>query len=246
MALTPTLLVANAVTGAKSLQVAMYLVGLAAFVACAGPFLSSLRRNGAGILLVLLFSVLTASTAAALLAGPSANSWLAAKGLAATMVWASIYFVVFLAIRTPACVIRLVKWIHPVCFALSVSVCVGALCHLFGWTFGEIIEQTGRCISGIWAAGRSSGIRDRSTRFDESGGRTAIAFRPSPLCVASHGHARRDGVSRCRYPPPSSSRRHEDNVENVENVAAPLATRASRRDRWRSARSCGSVPCRPI
>jgi hypothetical protein len=141
VALTPALLVANALTGAKSLQVAIYVVGLAAFVACAGPFLASLRRNSAGILLVLLFGVLTASMAAALLAEPSAGLWLAAKGLAATAVWASIYFVVFLAIRTPACLIRLVKWIHPVCFALSVSVCIGALCHLLGWNFGEIIEQ---------------------------------------------------------------------------------------------------------
>lgn len=139
--LIPAMLLATAVTGIGTLEVAMYVVGLAAVVPCLPSFITSLHRNGASLLLVLLFAALTLSTGAAYYVDPSVDVWLSAKGLAATAVWASIYVVMFVAVRSPKDANRLITWIDGVCLAISASVWAGALLHLAGVGFGEIIAQ---------------------------------------------------------------------------------------------------------
>jgi hypothetical protein len=139
--LTPALLVAHALTGVRILEVAMYVIAAAAVVPCLGPFTGSLRRNQASLLFVLLFGALTVSTLAAFIVEPSFAVVQRLKALAATAVWASIYVIVLLGAQTPGGVRRLVFWIDAVAVALSVSVCVGALLHLAGIRFGEIIVQ---------------------------------------------------------------------------------------------------------
>src|SRR5258708_7936315 len=88
---TPLLLGAYFTTGVASLQVGIYSICLIAVLPHVGPFVASLRRSPANLLLVLLFTALAMSTAAAFARVPSPEAMLQAKGLAATAVWASIY-----------------------------------------------------------------------------------------------------------------------------------------------------------
>lgn len=139
--LIPAMLLAFAVTEVRVVEVAMYFVGLAVIVPCLPSFVTSVHRNTANLLLVLLFIALTFSTASAFYLEPSIEVWLRAKGLAATAVWASIYIVVFVAIRTPQEANRFIGWVARICLVISASVWAGALLHLVGVSFGEIIGQ---------------------------------------------------------------------------------------------------------
>jgi O-antigen ligase len=140
-ALIPAMLFANAVTGVGAVEVGMYFVGLFAVLPCLPSFITSVHRSAASLLLVLLFLALTWSTASAFYVQPSVEVWLRAKALAATAVWASIYIVVFVAIRTPNEANLLIRWVDGICLAISASVWAGALLHLAGVSFGEIIGQ---------------------------------------------------------------------------------------------------------
>src|ERR1700730_9061145 len=61
---TPLLLGAYFTTGAASLQLGMYGICLIAVLPHVGPFVASLRRSPANLLLVLLFTALAMTTAA--------------------------------------------------------------------------------------------------------------------------------------------------------------------------------------
>jgi len=138
--LIPVMLFANAVTGMRVLEVAMYIVGLVAVLPCLASFAAALQRSATGLLLVLLFASLTLSIAAAFYIDPTADVWLRVKGLAGTAVWASIYIVVFVGIRTAEGANRLVKWLDGLCLAISASIWASALLHLVGVSFGEVID----------------------------------------------------------------------------------------------------------
>jgi O-antigen ligase len=139
--LIPVMLFANAVTGMRALEVAMYVVGFVAVLPCLPLFAATVQRSATGLLLVLLFAALTLSIAAAYYIEPSTDVWLRAKGLAGTAVWASIYVVIFVGIRTAEGANRLVKWLDGLCLAISASIWASALLHLVGVSFGEVIDQ---------------------------------------------------------------------------------------------------------
>jgi hypothetical protein len=134
------LMLVNAITGNQGFETARYLLGLAVVLPCLTTFTSSLQRSATGLSLVLLFLALSMSMLAAFYIQPSMVVWLQAKGLAGTAVWASIYIVVFVLVRRTEDANRVARWIDGVCLILSASVWAGALLHLAGIPFGEVID----------------------------------------------------------------------------------------------------------
>jgi hypothetical protein len=134
------LMLVNAITGNQGFETARYLLGLAVVLPCLTTFTSSLQRSATGLSLVLLFLALSMSMLAAFYIQPSMVVWLQAKGLAGTAVWASIYIVVFVLVRRTEDANRVARWIDGVCLMLSASVWAGALLHLAGIPFGEVID----------------------------------------------------------------------------------------------------------
>jgi O-antigen ligase len=139
--LIPVMLFASALTGVRAVEIAMYVVALVAALPCLPSFAAALQRSATGLLLVLLFAALSLSIAAAFYIAPSTEVWLGAKGLAGTAVWVSIYIVIFVGIRTAEDANRLVKWLDGLCLGISASIWAGALLHLVGVNFGEVIDQ---------------------------------------------------------------------------------------------------------
>src|SRR5437773_7775544 len=84
--ITPLLLGAYFATGAPAVQSGMYGICLVAALPHVGPFVASLRRNPANLLLVLLFTALAMATAAAFVRVPSRDAVLQIKALAVTAV----------------------------------------------------------------------------------------------------------------------------------------------------------------
>jgi hypothetical protein len=140
VAAIPLLLLANTITDISGFEISMYVVGLAVVLPCLTAFTASLQRSATGLSLVLLFFALSMSMLAAYYVHPSMDVWLQAKGLAATAVWASIYIVVFVVVRRTEDANRVAMWIDGVCLIISTSVWAGALLHLAGIPFGEVIE----------------------------------------------------------------------------------------------------------
>jgi hypothetical protein len=141
VALIPLLLLAAAFTNITALGNAMYIISLAAVLPCLPPFIAALQRSASGLSLVLLFFALSTSMLAAYYLDPSMDVWLQAKGLAATAVWASIYIVVFVVVRRTEDANRVALWIDRICLIISTSVWAGALLHLAGIPFGEVIDN---------------------------------------------------------------------------------------------------------
>ena len=137
---TPLLLGAYFATGVTALQLGMYGICLVAVLPHVGPFVASLRRNPANLMLVLLFAALATSTAAAFGRVPSPAAIQQAKALAATAVWAMVYVVTFSSIRTSGDVLRITRWIGSVCLIVTASVYLNALLHVWGLRFGEVVE----------------------------------------------------------------------------------------------------------
>ena len=135
------LLLANAIKEIPGFYIAMNVVGLAVVLPCLGTFTASLQRSATGLSLILLFFALSMSMLAAYYLNPSMDVWLQAKALAATVVWASIFIVVFVVVRRTEDANRVAMWIDGVCLIISTSVWAGALLHLAGIPFGEVIEQ---------------------------------------------------------------------------------------------------------
>jgi O-antigen ligase len=138
--ITPLLLGAYFVTSMPVLQLGMYGICLAAVLPHVGPFVGSLGRNPANLLLVLLFTALAMATGAAFGHVPSPEATLQAKALAATAVWASIYMVTFSSLNTSGDVLRLTRWLSSICLIVTASVYLSALFHVVGLRFGEILE----------------------------------------------------------------------------------------------------------
>jgi O-antigen ligase len=138
--ITPLLLGTYFATGMPALEIGMYGICLVAVLPHVGPFVGSLRRNPANLTLVLLFTALAMSTAAAFARIPSSEATQQAKALAATAVWASIYIVAFSSLRTGRDVNRLTQWISSTCLLVTASVYLSALLHLAGLRFGEVVE----------------------------------------------------------------------------------------------------------
>ena len=138
--LTPLLLGTYFVTGIPALQLGMYGICLVAVLPHMGPFVASLGRSPANLLLVLLFTALAMSTAAAFARVPSPEATVQVKELAATAVWASIYIVTFSSIRSRSDVLRLTQWINAACLIITASVYLSALFYIGGLHFGEVME----------------------------------------------------------------------------------------------------------
>jgi hypothetical protein len=139
MLVVPALLGAYFVSGVFALQLVMYGVCLVAALPHVGPFVASLQKNPANLMLVLLFTALAMSTAAAFSIVPAPIATLQAKALAATAVWASVYIVTFSSLRTSGDVLRLTKWISSICLIITASVYLSALFYLRGLSFGEVL-----------------------------------------------------------------------------------------------------------
>lgn len=137
---TPFLLGAYLATTVPALQLAMYGICVVAVLPHVGPFVASLGRNPANLLLVLLFTALAMSTAAAFARVPSPEATVQVKELTATAVWASIYIVTFSSIRSRGDVLRLTQWISAACLIITASVYLSALFHIGGLHFGEVME----------------------------------------------------------------------------------------------------------
>lgn len=137
---TPMLLAVFLATGASELEVGMYGICLLAALPYLGPFVASFPRRPANLQFVLLFIVLAIATAAAFARVSPREATLQAKALAATAVWASIYIVVFSSLKTSDDALRLTKWIHVTCLAISASVYASVLLHGIGLQFGEVLE----------------------------------------------------------------------------------------------------------
>jgi hypothetical protein len=139
--LIPAMLFVFSLTTIHTVEVGMYVVGLIALLPCLPPFVSSLHRNATSVAFVMLFLVLSLSTAAAFYETPSADVWLRAKGLGATAVWASIYVIALVAARSADAANRFVRWVDAICVVISASVVASAGLHVAGISFGEIIVQ---------------------------------------------------------------------------------------------------------
>jgi O-antigen ligase len=140
VAAIPMLLLVYDTTGIVGFQIAGYLLALAVVVPCLTAFIGSLQRSATGLSLVLLFVALAMSMLAAFYVQPSMDVWLQAKGFAATAVWASIYVVVFVIVQRTEDANRVAMWVDGVCLIISTSVWAGALLHLAGIPFGEVID----------------------------------------------------------------------------------------------------------
>ena len=136
----PVLLAAFLATGVTELEIGMYGICLVAVLPCLGPFVASLSRRPANLQLLLLFIVLAVATAAAFARVSPGEATLQVKGLAATAVWVSIYIVVFASVKTADDALRLTKWIHITCLAITASVYTSVLLHGVGFQFGEVLQ----------------------------------------------------------------------------------------------------------
>ena len=136
----PMLLGAFFLTGLRVLEYGMYGLCIVAVLPHIGPFMASLRRNPANLLLVMLFGALAVATAAAFARVPTAQAAFQAKGLAATVVWASIYVVVFSSVTSSSSATRLTRWIDAACLVLAASVYLSVVGHVIGLPLGEVIE----------------------------------------------------------------------------------------------------------
>jgi O-antigen ligase len=138
--LVTALLGAFFVSGVFALQLVTYGICIVAVLPHLGPFIGSLGRNPANLLLVLLFTALAMSTFAVFARVPAPEAMLQVKTLAATAVWASIYIVTFSSLRTTGDVLRLTRWIGATSLIISASVYLSALFHIGGFRFGEVLQ----------------------------------------------------------------------------------------------------------
>ncbi len=115
-------------TGIREAEFAIYAICVMAVLPYLAPFIASTRRNPANAALLVLFVALGVATVAA---SPldTASSLAQSKSLAATIVWASIYIVVFSAVRSAGSGI-----------VISGSVYLSVALHLAGVGFGEVLE----------------------------------------------------------------------------------------------------------
>src|SRR4051812_8491518 len=97
-------------TGTREAEIAIYAICIVAVLPHVAPFMASTRRYPANALFVIVFVILGLATIWTF--DERASTMLQAKALAATAVWASIYAVVFCAIRSDADVRRFARWIH--------------------------------------------------------------------------------------------------------------------------------------
>ena len=155
---TTVLLGTYFVTGAPALQLGMYAICVAAVLPHVGPFVASLSRNPANLLLVLVFIALAMSTFAALASVPSNVVTMEAKALAATAVWASVYIVTFCSLRSSGDLHRLARWISSICLIVTTSVYLSALLHVMGIQFGEVLEFSDRTFRAFGPLGDQVGF----------------------------------------------------------------------------------------
>jgi O-antigen ligase len=120
--------------------VSMYATCLLAALPYMGPFIGSLGRSPANVSLVLLFGTLALCTGAAYLRAPSPEVILQGKSLGATVVWASIYVVMFCSATTFTGVARLTEWIERAALLVTASVYLSVAAYTLDFRFGEVLE----------------------------------------------------------------------------------------------------------
>ena len=135
----PLLLGTFFMTGIRAAEAAIYAMCTVAVLPHLGPFVVSMRRNGANTALLATFGVLGVAMLAAAQQG-APNAVLQSKALAATAVWASIYVIAFSSAQSTTSVLRFTAWIRGCCVAISASVYLCAALHFAGVSFGEFLE----------------------------------------------------------------------------------------------------------
>lgn len=135
----PLLLGTFFMTGIRATEAAIYAICTVAVLPHLGPFVVSMRRNGANTALLATFGALGVAMLAAAQQG-APNALLQSKALAATAVWASIYVIAFSSAQSTTSVLRFSAWIRGCCVAISASVYLCTILHFAGISFGEFLE----------------------------------------------------------------------------------------------------------
>jgi len=162
-----------------ALQFGIYGICLVAVLPHVGPFVASLRRNPANLMLVLLFTTLAMSTAAAIARVPSPETTLQAKALAATAVWALIYIVTFSSIRTGGDLLRVTRWISSICLVITASGLSQRAASRLGTQLRRGPGVQRRDVQGVRAAGRQRGLSSGASHSREF-------YRISPIMFGVH------------------------------------------------------------